>query len=281
MTNPEMPPPIVDSNWLQSQLMQRPDDVITCDVRSTMSGADSANDFLGRHLPRARLVLLESALAVEPAGTEGRHPLPTPAAFADALGALGIGNDATVVAYDNQGGAFAGRLVWMLRIIGQPAALLDGGTDAWSGPMETGLGATQSVERETVEWPPDAIADADQVVDHIATGGVVIDSRAAERYAGEIEPIDAVAGHVPGAINLVFGENLGPDGRFRAPAQLAERFSEARTDPSAIVYCGSGVTACHNALAMEYAGLELPRVYVGSWSGWSFDTNRPVATGGN
>ena len=96
MTNPEMPPPIVDSNWLQSQLMQRPDDVITCDVRSTMSGADSANDFLGRHLPRARLVLLESALAVEPAGTEGRHPLPTPAAFADALGALGIGNDATV-----------------------------------------------------------------------------------------------------------------------------------------------------------------------------------------
>jgi thiosulfate/3-mercaptopyruvate sulfurtransferase len=277
MTNIEMPPPIVDSNWVRSQLTQRPDEVIICDVRSTMSGADSANDYLVRHLPGSRLVLLESALAVEPAGTEGRHPLPSPAAFADALGALGISNGATVVAYDNQGGAFAGRLVWMLRIIGQPAALLDGGIDAWDGPMETGPVATQSVERETIEWPLDAIADADQVVDHIAAGGVVIDSRAAERYAGEIEPIDAVAGHVPGAINLVFSENLGPDGRFRAPAQLAERFSQARTDPRTIVYCGSGVTACHNALAMEYAGLELPRVYVGSWSGWSFDTDHPVA----
>jgi thiosulfate/3-mercaptopyruvate sulfurtransferase len=277
MTNLEMPPPIVDSNWLRSQLAQRPDDVMICDVRSTMSGADPANDHLVRHLPRARLVLLESALAVEPARTEGRHPLPTPAAFAHALDELGISNDATVVAYDNQGGAFAGRLVWMLRIIGQLAALLDGGIDAWDGPIETGPVATQSVEREAVEWPLDAIADADQVVDHIAAGGVVIDSRAAERYAGEVEPIDAVAGHVPGAINLVFGENLGPDGRFRTPAQLAERFSQARTDPRAIVYCGSGVTACHNALAMEYAGLDLPRVYVGSWSGWSFDTNRPVA----
>ena len=277
MTNLEMPAPIVDTNWLRSQLAQRPDEVIICDVRSTMSGADSTNDYLGRHLPRARLVLLESALAVEPAGIEGRHPLPTPAAFADALGALGIGSGATVVAYDNQGGAFAGRLVWMLRIIGQPAALLDGGIDAWDGPMETGPVATQAVERQAIEWPHDAIADADQVVDHIAAGGVVIDSRAAERYAGKSEPIDAVAGHVPGAINLVFGENLGPDGRFRAPEQLAGRFSQARTDPRAIVYCGSGVTACHNALAMEYAGLELPRVYVGSWSGWSFDTDRPVA----
>jgi thiosulfate/3-mercaptopyruvate sulfurtransferase len=249
-----------------------------CDVRSTMSDRDPTNDFLIRHLPEARLVLFESALAVEPAGIEGRHPLPTPTAFADELGALGIGAEATVVAYDNHGGAFAGRLVWMLRIIGQPAALLDGGIDGWDGPTETGPVATARVEREAVEWPLDAIADADQVVDHIAAGGIVIDSRAVERYAGRFEPIDAVAGHVPGAINLVFNDNLGADGRFRSPAQLARRFSRAQADPRPIVYCGSGVTACHNALAMENAGLGRPRVYVGSWSGWSFDSERLVAT---
>jgi len=222
--------------------------------------------------------MLEAVLAVEPDGSRGRHPLPSPAAFADALGALGIGSDATVVAYDNHGGAFASRLVWMLRIIGQPAALLDGGIGGWGGPMETGPVITKPVGRDPVEWSTSATADAGQVVDHIAAGGIVIDSRAAERYAGKVEPIDSVAGHVPGAINLVFNENLGPDGRFRAPAQLAARFHQALPDPQAIVYCGSGITACHNALAMEYAGLELPRVYVGSWSGWSFDTDLPVAT---
>jgi thiosulfate/3-mercaptopyruvate sulfurtransferase len=170
MTNIELPPPIVGSNWLLSQIAQRPDDVITCDVRSTMSPGDPKDDYLSRHLPGAQLVSLDYVLAVEAAGIEGRHPLPTPAAFAEALGMLGIGNDATVVAYDNQGGAFAGRLVWMLRIIGQPAALLDGGIDCWDGQTETGPVARESVDRETIEWPLDAIADADQVVDHNASG---------------------------------------------------------------------------------------------------------------
>lgn len=279
MSSIEMPPPIVSAQWVQDLRERVTEEVVLCDVRSTMADPDPANGYLTQHLPGARLVMLEAVLAVEPDGSRGRHPLPSPVVFADALGALGIGSAATVVAYDDHGGAFASRLVWMLRIIGQPAALLDGGINAWDGPLETGPVNAEPVGRNPVEWPTAATADADQVVDHIAAGGIVIDSRAAERYAGKVEPIDSVAGHVPGAINLVFNENLRPDGRFMAPAQLAERFSRAQHDPQAIVYCGSGVTACHNALAMEYAGLELPRVYVGSWSGWSFDTDLPVATG--
>lgn len=279
MSSIEMPPPIVSAKWVQN-LRERPtEEVILCDVRSTMADPDPANGYLTRHLPGARLVLLETVLAVEPDGARGRHPLPSPAAFADALGALGIGSDANVVAYDGHGGAFASRLVWMLRIIGQPAALLDGGIDGFDSPMETGPVSFDSVRRDPVEWPTSATVNADQVVDHIAAGGIVIDSRSPERYAGKVEPIDSVAGHVPGAINLVFNANLGANGRFRPAAQLAERFSQALHDPQPIVYCGSGVTACHNALAMEYAGLTPPRVYVGSWSGWSFDTDRPVARG--
>ena len=135
------------------------------------------------------------------------------------------------------------------------------------------------VERTVRDWPTDALADADAVAAHIVDGGVVIDSRDPRRYAGEVEPIDAVAGHVPGAINLLYTDNLDAEGRFRPPQQLADRFAAARPDEQAIVYCGSGVTACHNALAMEHAGLPLPRVYVGSWSGWSADPDRPVATG--
>ena len=128
--------------------------------------------------------------------------------------------------------------------------------------------------------PPavEAIVDADEVAAHVASGGVVVDSRDRARYLGETEPIDRIAGHVPGAINLPFTENLTA-GVFRPPAELAKRFAALRADPQAIVYCGSGVTACHNALAAEAAGLPPLRVYVGSWSGWTADPDRPVATG--
>ena len=186
---------------------------------------------------------------------------PTPEDFAESLGALGIGNDDVVVAYDDRGGAFAGRLVWMLRMIGQPAALLDGGSATWTGPVETGTGVGRARRASCRPWPADRIVDADEVVAHIATGGVVVDSRERVRYLGETEPIDRIAGHVPGAINLPFAENLDATGVFHPADRLAERFEPLRADPAAIVYCGSGVTACHNALAIEAAGLPTsPRV---------------------
>jgi thiosulfate/3-mercaptopyruvate sulfurtransferase len=145
--------------------------------------------------------------------------------------------------------------------------------------VENGPVATEPVGRAVHPWPSDAVADADAVAEHIRAGGIVIDSRDPARYAGEVEPIDAVAGHIPGAINIVYTENLDAESKFRPTAELAERFAGEATDDDPIVYCGSGVTACHNALVMEHVGLGRPRLYVGSWSAWSADSHRPVATG--
>lgn len=266
--------PIVSPGWLEQHL----GDVVVCDVGTTMAGGDPHERYVAGHVAGARFVDLDETLADPPGGVDGRHPLPTPARFAEAMGSLGVGRDATVVAYDDRGGAFAARLVWMLRVIGQDAALLDGGLAAWTGPTETGPAEHGVASRPLVAWPQDALADADTVAAHVVDGGVLIDSREAPRYRGEVEPIDAVAGHVPGAINLPFADNVH-DGRFRPAADLVRLFSDAAGDPAAIVYCGSGVTACHNALAMERAGLPRPRVYVGSWSGWSSDPGRSIAVG--
>ena len=138
----------------------------------------------------------------------------------------------------------------------------------------------EPTERAPIDWPLDALADAIDVERHLADGGVVIDSRDPARFAGELEPIDPVAGHVPGAVNVLFTDNLDSDNRFLPAEELHARFAPVvGDDERPIVYCGSGVTACHNALAMEHAGLAVPRVYVGSWSGWIADSDRPVATG--
>ncbi|WP_420452314.1 sulfurtransferase [Ilumatobacter sp.] len=262
------------------ELVERLDEVVVCHVGTTMGGVDPIGPYVERHVAGARFASLEDDLAAPAAPILGRHPLPSPESFATTLGRLGIAPVDPVVAYDDRGGAVAARLVWMLRIIGQDASLLDGGLDGWDGPTGSGRGAPRvprRVEREPVPWPSAAIADADAVADHLDGGGVVIDSRDPARYRGEVEPLDAVAGHVPGAINVAFAGNL-VDGRFRPAADLAARFAPVADDPRAIVSCGSGVSACHNALAMEAAGLRRPRVYVGSWSGWSSDPARPVAT---
>lgn len=265
--------PIVSPHWLQDNY----DIASVCDVRPG-GPPDPWVGYLDGHLPGAALIDLDAVLAGPPADVVGRHPLPDPLQFAKALGALGIGNEATVIAYDDMGGAYASRLVWMLRIIGQAAALLDGGRRGWTGVMERGQVEIDPVERDPVDWPSDGLADSDAVADHIAAGGVVIDSRSPERYRGETEPLDKVAGHVPGAINLPFADNLDGSSRFLSRTRLAERFATI-DDAAPIVYCGSGVTACHNALAMEAAGRPLPRVYVGSWSGWSTEPGRVVAVG--
>jgi thiosulfate/3-mercaptopyruvate sulfurtransferase len=236
--------------------------------------------FEAGHLPGARLVDRDRVTARAVGPGDGRHPLPSPEAFAEALGEAGIGRDDTVLAYDRERGASAGRLVYLLRVLGQPAALLDGGLAGYEDPLETGPPPpVRPVVRPPHPWPADALVDADVVAAHIAAGGVVLDARAAERFRGEVEPLDPVAGRIPGAVSAPFPDNLDRHGLFLAPPKLHARYTALGADAAAIVYCGSGVTACHDALAVEHAGLGLPRLYVGSWSHWITDPTRPVATG--
>ncbi len=273
-------PPLISAELLTDRLATSgANATVIVHVGTTMVGNDPYAGYLDRRLPSALYMSLDDDLADPPAPIVGRHPLPSPAAFSAVLSRLGIATEVPVVAYDDRNGAFAARLIWMLRIIGQPAALLDGGLDAWPGPLQSGPIEPREpvLDRPAVPWPDAALANADEVAAHIKRGGVVIDARDPQRYAGEVEPIDAVAGHVPGALNLPFTDNLA-DGRWLNADQLAQRFAQVEKDPHAIVYCGSGVTACHNALAAESAGLPLPRVFVGSWSGWSTDPERPIAT---
>ncbi len=274
-------PPIVTPEWLADQLARPEPGLVVADVRWYLDGRSGPDAYRAGHIPGAVFIDMDTVLAAHGAPTDGRHPLPSPETFAAGLAAAGIGDQTPVVAYDDLGGTVAGRLVWMLRILGSSAALLDGGLGAWSGPVVEGpiAPAATPAKRTAQPWPADAIATEEQVVAHIAAGGVVADSRAPERYRGDTEPIDPRAGHVPGAVNLPMGANLGPGGRFRPPAELASRFAEAGADEDAIFYCGSGVSACHNVLAMEASGRARPRVYVGSWSAWSSDPSRPAATG--
>jgi thiosulfate/3-mercaptopyruvate sulfurtransferase len=259
--------------------------LILCDVRYALDGSDGWQNYLKGHIPGARYVSMDTVLADQPGPIVGRHPLPSPESFAKSLGSLGISHESTVVAYDAVGGRFAGRLVWMLRILGQNAALLDGGLQAWldhrpSEPLETSPATWIECTRNSLPWPTDQIVTADQVAEELAKGTLVVDARAPERYRGDVEPIDKKAGHIPGAMNLFLGGNYQDGGNyFKNRQQLTERFHEAGFDSNTICYCGSGVTACNNVLAAEAAGLPRPRVYVGSWSGWSSDESRPVATG--
>ncbi|MES2899648.1 MAG: sulfurtransferase [Pseudomonadota bacterium] len=214
----------------------------------------------------------------------GRHPLPERADLAETLRSWGIHPDSQVIAYDAHGGMFAARLWWLLRWMGHgSAAVLDGGMAAWQAqglPLSTEVPAPA---RGTLQERPPLMAtvSATDVLSNIGAGyKTVVDARAADRYRGENETLDPVGGHIPGAKNRFFKDNLAADGRFKDAAQLREDFAPLVTDPSrAIMQCGSGVTACHNLLALEVAGLPGAALYPGSWSEWCADPARPVATG--
>jgi len=264
------------------EVLRTRSDIVVADVRWYLDRRPGRAAYQEGHIPRAIYVDLDEHLAFLPMKSQGRHPIPTPASFATSLGSLGIGPDDTVVAYDDQHGMSAGRLVWMLRITGHDAALLDGGLQGWPFELATGEERRRSVFHPIRPWPDQLLVDADTAG---AAGGdphvVLVDARAPERYRGDTEPVDPKAGHIPGAVNLPFGGNIGPDGRFLDPADLRARFASAgiTSADDAIVYCGSGVSACNNLLAMEQAGLGRARLYGGSWSQWSNDPDRPVATG--
>ncbi len=262
-----MIPPIVTRSWLAD----RPAAVVV-DVRGYLDGRDPATEYQAAHLPDARLVTLDELCGPVDDPTAGRHPMPTAEQFAETLGRAGISPTDQVVAYDDQGGMMAGRLVWMLRVLERDAALLDVGPQPWEGAVSGAAPSTRPVDVAPEPWPAGTFVGADEVTAAVQAGGLVVDSRGAERYRGDVEPIDPRAGHIPGAINLPFAENLA-DGQFRRATELAERF--AAIDADTIFYCGSGVSACHNLLAAEAAGRPRARLYVASWSGWSSDPNRP------
>ena len=276
-------PPIIDVAHLQTLLAgavagDRPLQLL--DVRWALDGSKGHHTYLEGHLPGAVYLDLDTELAAPARPGAGRHPLPAAEDFAAALRRAGVTEASTVVAYDDSNGAPAGRLVWMLRALGHDAAVLSGGLEAWDGPLETEDVRPAAGDVPVRDWPASRIATADEV----ATGAaLVVDARAAERYRGDVEPIDARAGHIPGAVNLPFSGNLDQDGRFLSPSQLRSRFEAAgvREDHETIVYCGSGVTAAHDLLALESAGFTRVRLFPGSWSQWSAEAIRPVAVGPN
>jgi thiosulfate/3-mercaptopyruvate sulfurtransferase len=276
--------PLVDYDWLSANIGE----VVVADVRWYLDGRSGRDAYRAGHIAGAVWIDLESVLAGPPSVRSGRHPLPAPEAFAAGLGAAGISDRDTVVAYDDSGGTSAGRLVWLLRILDLPAALLNGRLAAWPGQMRTGDEPRPPTSFAPRPWPRERLASIDEISSVVA-GRVVpgrqeallVDARAPERYRGETEPVDARAGHIPGAVSLPFAGNLGPDGRFLDPDQLRARFVDAGIEPGSqvVAYCGSGVTACHDLLAMEAAGLGPGRLYPGSWSEWSADRGRPASTG--
>ncbi len=238
------------------------------------------------HVPGAVHAHLDEDLSGPRAPGAGRHPLPDPAALARRLGAWGIDERCQVVAYDDAGGTVAARLWWLLRWLGHRAvAVLDGGWQAWleaGGPVETA--APAPVSREFAPAPrPQMTLDTEAVVDLLGDPGWrLVDARSPERFRGEREPHDPVAGHVPGAVNRPCAHNLDPFGRFLPPEALRAAFREALgpvPPERSVHYCGSGVTACHNLLAMAHAGLDGGRLWPGSWSAWVADPTRPVARG--
>lgn len=252
------------------------DDVHICDIRWDLTDPTKGRQtYRQGHIPGAVFVDLDADLSAAP-GQSGRHPLPTIEDFAATLGRVGISPTTRVVTYDDVSAQIASRLWWMLRSIGhEEVQVLDGGLGAWVD--RGGTLATGDTTPDPVEYPvPEGFTGV--VSHHEVAGRPIIDARAAERYRGEHEPVDPKAGHIPGAVNIPAASNLDNTGRFLSSGALAEVYSGVSDEVA--VSCGSGVTACHDALAMVVAGRPMPDVYVGSFSEWS-RRGEPVVTGPN
>jgi thiosulfate/3-mercaptopyruvate sulfurtransferase len=268
-----MVPPVVDIAWVSGQ----GSGLVLADVRWYLDGRSGREAFERGRLPGAVFVDLDESLSGDPGAGRGRHPLPDPEVFASGMSMLGIGDDTVVVAYDDQGGVIAARLVWMLRGTVHDAALLDGGLLAYSGPMTADAPAPAPAHFTVRPWPSSLLADIDDACD---PSNVVLDARGRDRYHGHNEQVDPQAGHIPGALSLPCRENLDADGLFLPVEVLRQRFGDAGVagGKPVVSYCGSGVTACHNLLALELCGFGPGRLYPGSWSEYSATLGRPVAT---
>ena len=274
-----MIPVVVDATYVADHPA-----VVLADVRWYLDGRSGREAYERGHLPGAVWVDLDAQLAAHHlAPTAGRHPFPTPTAFAASMGALGIGDSDTVVAYDDTGGLTAGRLVVMLRMLGHAAAVLDGGLATWVGPTQIGWNEPVPTTFTERPWPADRLATADDTAAAAQAGRPVLDARAHERFTGALTQIDPRPGHIPGARSAPWSAVLHPTGRLRPVAELREHFGRrgiaAAGSSDAIAYCGSGVSACMNIVAMEHAGMPPARLYVASWSGWSADPDAPTELG--
>jgi thiosulfate/3-mercaptopyruvate sulfurtransferase len=254
-----------------------------------MQPLEGEQQYLRSHIAGAQRADLDRHLSAKGANAVngGRHPLPTREAFAAWLASLGFTSDMQAVVYDRQGANYCGRLWWMLKWAGHEAvAVLDGGLQAWEaagGAVETGAPASRTASAFAAGTPKAQLATTATVLQQLGRPSqTLIDARGTPRFRGEVEPLDPVAGHIPGALNRPFNLNLGPDGKFKPAAELRAEFTEllAGRDPAGVVHhCGSGVSAVPNLLAMEVAGLGRGALYAGSWSEWCSDPARPMAQG--
>ena len=263
--------PFVDAEWLGSH-----PEVVLVDVRYYTDGRSGREAYEHGHLPGAVFLDLEQYLAAPASAAQGRHPLPDPAVFAEGLTSIGVSDSSTVVAYDDDSGAMAARLVWLLRITGHDAALLDGGYVGWRGRREQQVESRPPGSFTPRPWPAERFAQLDEL-----EGAPLLDARPVERFRGEVEPLDARPGHIPGARNLPCRENVDVRGALLPLHVLRGRLSEAGVgkDGTWVSSCGSGVTACHTLLVAEHLRLAPGRLYAGSWSQWAA-TDRPAETGG-
>jgi thiosulfate/3-mercaptopyruvate sulfurtransferase len=281
---------LVSAPELAAALAERAPPVVVVDARFSLA-APAAGEaaYRASRIPDARYAHLDRDLsAPKHDARAGRHPWPDAAAFAAQLADWGIGAETQVVAYDDGDGAYAARLWFLLQAFGHAcAAVLDGGWVRWTAlglPVDDAPPPPAAAPQEaigTARFEASRLLDAAGVQAHLDAGGLLVDARAAERFRGEIEPIDRIAGHVPGAANRPYAANL-ENGGFKSAARLAEEFRAllgAHSANDLVAMCGSGVTACHHLLAMAHAGLPGAKLYTASWSGWSADPSRPVATG--
>jgi thiosulfate/3-mercaptopyruvate sulfurtransferase len=285
MTEPTDIPPFVRVEELQG-LHGR---VVLTDVRWYLDGRSGRAAYEGGHLPGAVFVDLDRWLTGPATAQGGRNPLPAPEVFAEGMRTLGIGEDDIVVAYDDQGGVIAARLVWMLRSTGRRAAILDGGLDAYLEAHPDSLTRTEPAVAQSAAaggdfsvrpWPADVLADIEELA---GPNVLTVDARNRDRFIGQQDPVDPRPGHVPGAVNVPCRENLDPRGRLVPAQTIRDHFAAAGVDrataSTVVAYCGSGVTACHNLLTLEHTGLGRGRLYVGGWSAYGRDETRPVETG--
>lgn len=265
---------VVDGAWLAEHL----DDVRVVDVRwylTPVEGRTGRDAYAAGHLRGAVWLDVDADLSGPASPADGRHPLPSPEHFAAALGRAGIAAGTPVVAYDDAGGSTAARLWWLLDALGEPAAVLDGGIAAWPGELTTEVPRVEPVTREPVPWPPERFREADDL-----GAAVLLDARTAARFAAGDPAIDPRPGHIPGARSAPWQDNLDEHGRFLPAQRLRERYAELADGAGTVVaYCGSGVTACHDLLALRIAGVRDTALYPGSWSQWGADAARPAQTG--
>ncbi len=278
--------PLISAEQLQS--LHTPCMVFDCSFVLMQPDAGE-QAYRAAHIPGAVYAHLDTALSAKtgPAASGGRHPLPTREAFAAWLGAQGFAHGMQAVVYDRNGVNYAGRLWWMLRWVGVEAvAVLDGGLQAWQaagGAVRSGAETPHAPSNFTLAQSLSALVAAETVANQLGRATqTIVDARATPRFLGAVEPLDPVAGHIPGALNRPFSHNLGPDGKFKPAAVLRAEFTAllGQRDPATVVHhCGSGVSANPNLIAMEIAGLGRTALYAGSWSDWCSDPQRPFAKG--